>query len=114
MFELVRQGLGKARLMSLPTTLGSVNVAKKQLSDAAALRAAESIHQPRDPNTLSNYNAWRTKHTTANLDIDFDRKRLKGRVELTLERLATEERNVILDTRYGSDVRLQQSVDHVD
>lgn len=100
MFELLRQGLAKPRLMSLPTKLGSVNVAKKQLSDAAALKAAESIHQPRDPNTLSNYNAWRTKHTTTNFDIDFKHKRLKGNVELTLERLATEERTVILDTRY--------------
>src|SRR2546430_12428826 len=29
------------------------------------------IHQPRDPSTLSNYSAWRTKHITANLEIDF-------------------------------------------
>ena len=84
--------------MSFPTQLGGVN--KRPLSDAAAERAAASIHQPRDPNTLSNYNAWRTKHTTANFEIDFDAKRLKGSVELTLERLAESERKVVLDTRY--------------
>ena len=102
MFDLLRQILAKARLMSLPTTLGSVNLAKKHLSDAAALKAAETIHQPRDPNTLSNYNAWKTKHTTANFDIDFKARRLKGSVELTLERLAKEERKVVLDTRYST------------
>ena len=53
----------------------------------------------RDPNTLSNYNAWRTKHTTASLNIDFTRSQLKGTVELTLERLG-EEKNVVLDTSF--------------
>lgn len=76
--------------------------AKKGLSDAELEKAAASIHQPRDPNTLANYNAWRTKHTTANFDIDFSSKRLKGDVVLTLDRLAKGERKIILDTRYQS------------
>lgn len=79
---------------------GSADVAKGGPSDAETERMAASIHQPRDPNTLSNYNAWRTKHTTANFEIDFDAKRLKGSVELHLERLAKEERTIVLDTRY--------------
>jgi leukotriene-A4 hydrolase len=73
-------------------------MAIRPISDAAVERAAASIHQPRDPNTLSNYNAWRTKHTTANFEIDFEAKRLKGNVELSLEKLA-DERKIVLDTR---------------
>ena len=69
------------------------------ISDAAVEKVASSIHQPRDPNTLSNYNAWRTRHTQANFEIDFDQKRLKGNVELTLERLAKDEQKIVLDTR---------------
>ena len=60
------------------------------------------IHQPRDPSTLSNYNAWRTKHITANLEIDFIKKRLWGNVVLKLKRLAgagTENVKVVLDSR---------------
>ena len=75
-------------------------MAIRPISDAVAEREAASIHQPRDPNTLSNYNAWRTKHTTANFEIDFDAKRLKGEVELSLERLSRHEQKIVLDTRY--------------
>ena len=71
----------------------------RPISDSAAEKAAQNIHQPRDPNTLSNYNAWRTRHTTADFDIDFEEKRLKGIVNLTLERLAKHENKIVLDTR---------------
>jgi len=61
------------------------------------------IHQPRDPSTLSNYNVWRTKHITANLEIDFTKKRLWGNVVLKLKRLgdagSTESGKVVLDSR---------------
>ena len=59
------------------------------------------IIQPRDPNTLSNYTSWRTQHVTANLEIDFEGKRLSGNVALKLKALRekTEER-VVLDSRY--------------
>jgi leukotriene-A4 hydrolase len=39
----------------------------------------------RDPTTLSNYDAWRTQHTTANFTIDFAAKCLRGSVVLELE-----------------------------
>ncbi|KAK3648952.1 Leucyl aminopeptidase yscIV [Elasticomyces elasticus] len=68
--------------------------------DSVAMAAAASIHQPRDPNTLANYNAWRTKHTVADFEIDFDAKRLKGTVHLTLDRLASNSKQVILDTSF--------------
>jgi leukotriene-A4 hydrolase len=69
--------------------------------DSVALEAAANIHQPRDPNTLSNYNAWRTKHTTANFTIDFEAKQLKGSVILKLEKLAKHNK-IILDTSHLS------------
>ncbi|KAI7583810.1 Leukotriene A-4, partial [Hortaea werneckii] len=52
------------------------------------------------PNTLSNYNAFRTKHTEADFEIDFNAKRLKGTVHLTLEKLAKDASKVILDSSY--------------
>ena len=76
-----------------------IRMAIRPISDAAIERAAASIHQPRDPNTLANYNAWRTKHTTANFEIDFAAKQLKGNVQLSLERLAQNENKIVLDTR---------------
>jgi leukotriene-A4 hydrolase len=73
-------------------------MAIRYASDSVARQAAASIHAPRDRNTLSNYNAWRTKHTTADFNIDFEGKRLTGVVHLTLEKLA-DENKVVLDTR---------------
>lgn len=78
----------------------STRMVMRPMSDADVQRAAASIYQPRDPNTLSNYNAWRTKHTTANFEIDFDAKHLKGDVTLSLERLARSESSITLDTSY--------------
>ncbi|KAE9976386.1 hypothetical protein EG328_002655 [Venturia inaequalis] len=60
-----------------------------------------TFNSPRDPNTLSNYNNWRTSHITANLEIDFQNKRLWGDVVLRLKSLTHSEcDNVILDTSY--------------
>ncbi|KAL5090246.1 peptidase family M1 domain-containing protein [Trichoderma afarasin] len=55
----------------------------------------------RDPTTLSNYGAWRTRHTTANFNIDFENKRLKGSVVLQLESQTDKEsKEIILDSRF--------------
>ncbi|KAH8671150.1 leukotriene A-4 hydrolase [Xylariales sp. PMI_506] len=55
----------------------------------------------RDPNTLSNYGAWRTKHTTVDFRLDFDNQRLAGSVSLDLESLTDKEsREIILDTNF--------------
>ncbi|KAF2091470.1 putative leukotriene A-4 hydrolase like protein [Saccharata proteae CBS 121410] len=60
-----------------------------------------SINVPRDPNTLSNYNNFITKHTTANLEIDFAKKKLVGNVVLNLESITqAETKEVLLDTSY--------------
>lgn len=55
----------------------------------------------RDPNTLSNYDAWRTRHTTANLRIDFVEKCLRGSVVLELESQTDKaSREIVLDSSY--------------
>jgi leukotriene-A4 hydrolase len=58
---------------------------------------------PRDPNTLSNYNKFITRHTAANYEIDFEKSILKGGVVLTLESLTdAESKEIILDTSFLS------------
>ncbi|KAH8911027.1 hypothetical protein BR93DRAFT_874536 [Coniochaeta sp. PMI_546] len=55
----------------------------------------------RDQNTNSNYTAWRTQHTTANLTIDFTTKRLRGSVTLDLvSQTDRASKEIILDTSY--------------
>ncbi|EMD63141.1 hypothetical protein GGP41_005162 [Bipolaris sorokiniana] len=59
------------------------------------------IRTPRDPNTLSNYHNFVTRHTSVDFDIDFERKRLFGSVVLTLECLTDEDvKEVVLDASY--------------
>src|SRR3954471_19800314 len=60
-----------------------------------------TIDSPRDPNTLSNYNNWRTTHTTASFHILFDEQRLQGNVSLDLKSLTeAESTEIILDSSY--------------
>jgi hypothetical protein len=58
------------------------------------------IRTPRDPNTLSNYHNYVTKHTSVDSEIDFARKRLVGKVGLRMESLTDESVGVVLDSRY--------------
>ncbi|GAM88333.1 hypothetical protein ANO11243_063660 [Dothideomycetidae sp. 11243] len=67
---------------------------------ARPLTGDTSVHQPRDPNTLSNYNAWRCQHITAELAIDFDAKKVAGKVSLEMKRLHDDVDKVVLDTSY--------------
>jgi leukotriene-A4 hydrolase len=54
-----------------------------------------------DPNTLSNYRSWLTKHATANFTIDFADKCLKGSVTLELESLTEKESyEIVLDSSF--------------
>lgn len=69
-----------------------------------------AIHQPRDPNTLSNYTAWRCGHITANLEIDFKGKKVWGNVLLAMKKVhGAAGRKVVLDTRLVSLVDLIDS-----
>ncbi|KAL9031432.1 MAG: hypothetical protein Q9196_000535 [Gyalolechia fulgens] len=60
-----------------------------------------AINPPRDPNTLSNYNNFLTRHTTANFEIDFEKKRLSGNVILELISISeSETKEILLDTSH--------------
>lgn len=55
----------------------------------------------RDPSTSSNYDAWRTRHTTANLKIDFKDKVLRGLVTLELESQTDKaSKEIVLDSSH--------------
>ncbi|POR31843.1 Leukotriene A-4 hydrolase [Tolypocladium paradoxum] len=73
-----------------------------QISITITRRGFASVNMTtRDPTTLSNYGAWRTKHTTVNFKLDFEEKCLKGSVLLQLEsQTDRESTEVVLDTRF--------------
>ena len=61
----------------------------------------QTILRPRDPNTLSNYTAWLSRHITANFDILFDEKRLEGNVVHKLQsQTNAKSREILLDTSF--------------
>jgi leukotriene-A4 hydrolase len=59
------------------------------------------IRTPRDPNTLSNYHNYVTRHTSVDFAIEFEKKRLVGKVVLTMESCTDEGVGVTLDSRYA-------------
>ncbi|KAF9632206.1 putative leukotriene a4 hydrolase protein [Lasiodiplodia theobromae] len=63
--------------------------------------SAVSVNKHRDPNTLSNYQNFLTKHTTVNFELDFAKQKLRGNVVLLLKSLTDKEADeVILDTSF--------------
>ncbi|KAJ5446094.1 hypothetical protein N7491_002176 [Penicillium cf. griseofulvum] len=64
-------------------------------------RTMATINPPRDPNTVSNYNNWRSTHITANFDILFDQKKLVGNVVHQFKSITDgESQEIILDTSH--------------
>ncbi|CAD6445551.1 58725890-8063-44e0-982e-43cedfd9ca4c [Sclerotinia trifoliorum] len=75
--------------------------ARQTIVTVRTMATVSTIHMPRDPNTLSNYNNWRTKHTIADLAIDFKKQRVHGTVTLQLESITDKEsEEIILDTSF--------------
>jgi leukotriene-A4 hydrolase len=60
------------------------------------------IKTPRDPNTLSNYHNYVTRHTSVDFEIDFEKKRMVGTVVLKMESLVDGDAqvDVVLDSKY--------------
>lgn len=57
----------------------------------------------RDPSTASNYDAWRTQHTTASLKLDFKHRCLRGLVTLELEsQTDNKSKEIVLDSSHVS------------
>ncbi|KAJ6103246.1 hypothetical protein N7486_005673, partial [Penicillium sp. IBT 16267x] len=66
-----------------------------------SVRRMTMASNPRDPNTLSNYNNWRSTHITANFDILFDQKKLVGNVVHQFTSITDAvSREIILDTSH--------------
>lgn len=60
----------------------------------------DTIRTPRDPNTLSNYHNFATRHTSVDFEIDFEHRILSGAVGLELESLTDEQvGEIVLDSR---------------
>ena len=101
-------------------------------------RSMASLSKMRDPNTLANYDSYRTTHTVTNFDIDFDKRCLSGNVILNLKcQNLVEKPDILLDTShldiggvkldgekaeyellarvepYGSALRIKMKPDHV-
>ncbi len=64
-------------------------------------RTMASTTKPRDHNTLSNYNFWKTTHTATDFAIDFKKQILTGGVTLRLQSTTENESDeIILDTSF--------------
>ncbi|KIX01374.1 leukotriene A-4 hydrolase/aminopeptidase [Rhinocladiella mackenziei CBS 650.93] len=57
---------------------------------------ATKINTPRDPNTLANYNYWRTVHTFTKFEIVFDQQKLQGSVIHSIKSITGGETDEIL------------------
>lgn len=88
----------------IPSPLGLHRFLSRSLSvltPSITVRRMAVVTNPRDPNTLSNYNNWRSTHITANFDILFDQKKLVGNVVHRFKSTTdAESREIILDTSY--------------
>ncbi|KAK6607551.1 leukotriene a4 hydrolase [Botrytis cinerea] len=89
--------IGRSIITSAPRIVS----ARQTTVTARTMATVSTINMPRDPNTLSNYNNWRTKHTIADLAIDFTKQRVHGTVTLQLESITDKEsEEIILDTSF--------------
>lgn len=89
----------KGRLLNLLSTTGfkaELLFAGRGLCEPRRRTMATIINTPRDPNTLSNYNNWRTVHTSTTLDILFDEQKVKGSVIHSFKAITDGESDEIL------------------
>ncbi|KAI1341392.1 peptidase family M1-domain-containing protein [Xylariaceae sp. FL0016] len=97
---------------SIQITIRSPSFNPSVNADSALLRRyTTSVESPacsnkmatRDPNTLANYGDWRTRHTTVNFKVNFNKQRLEGSVLLELESMTdNKSHEIILDTNHLS------------
>lgn len=79
-------------------TLGMLVVLGSTLT-ATAADSASKVIAPQDPHSLANLDQVRVRHLDLSLDVDFDRNRLSGTVDLRLERLDPAAAQLVLDSR---------------
>ncbi|ORY65251.1 peptidase family M1-domain-containing protein [Pseudomassariella vexata] len=86
---------------SLQVTIRSPSWSSRSPSQLRQYSLGPSKMAPRDPNTLSNYNCWLTRHTTVDFKVNFEKQRLEGSVSLKLESLTDKEsKEIVLDTNF--------------
>lgn len=74
---------------------------KASLSFHTARDMASIVNPPRDPNTLSNYNNFKTIRTVANLEISFEERKISGSILLRLKSIAdAASQEILLDTSH--------------
>ncbi|KAJ5503085.1 hypothetical protein N7463_005959 [Penicillium fimorum] len=99
-------GRGKKTPLLMNPTLGrsltrNLNFNLRSITVRFASTRNMGIINPRDPNTVSNYNNWRSTHITANFDILFDQKKLVGNVVHQFKSITDgESQEIILDTSH--------------
>lgn len=87
--------------MNLSTPLRLFSRSLPTVTIRLSVRRITMASNPRDPNTLSNYNNWRSTHITANFGICFDQKKLVGNVVHKLTSMTdAQSREIILDTSH--------------
>ncbi|KAH8591232.1 leukotriene A-4 hydrolase [Bisporella sp. PMI_857] len=93
--------LGVSLLLSVQRMTRINPSSKPKILAKTLTTMASTVAPPRDPNTVSNYNYWRTKHTIADLAIDFKKQRLHGNVTLELESTTEKQsEEIVLDSSF--------------
>jgi leukotriene-A4 hydrolase len=108
-----RLGLSFSRLLSSQSALSSPSTAAASFRNMSAsnyphlspkLREIVSSHLPKsspelDPSTLSNYHKFDVNHTTLNLKVLFNEKKLAGSITFDLK-ATTDSDSIVLDTSF--------------
>ena len=90
---MLRCSLGRCYSVRHLSSIGHFSATSKTMDTV--------INKPRDPNTLSNYNNWRTTHTSTTFDILFDEQKLTGNVTHKLKSITkAETKEIILDSSH--------------
>jgi hypothetical protein len=97
-----RETLRATRL--LRTAARSAPLSTRHFASMAATNVNKQVDvdftTPRDPNTLSNYHNFVTRHTSVDFEIDFEKRILSGAVELEFESLTDDHvAQIVLDSR---------------
>jgi leukotriene A-4 hydrolase/aminopeptidase len=98
----LRPGFRLAALACL-AAIASVHVARASDDASESASATPRIEEPIKPgvdyHSFANVTEFRVRHVELDLAVDFNARRLKGRVDLTVARQQPDARRLVLDTR---------------
>jgi aminopeptidase N len=90
---LIAAGLAAGAACSAPLA------ARAAGPETAGVVPTNSVATTDDPHSLANLDAFRVRHLDLALDVDFERRRLSGTVDLAVERLDPEAVALVLDSQ---------------